>query len=70
MAKKAALFLILCYQKGISPLLPRSCRFEPSCSQYASEAIEKFGVPKGTLKAALRLLKCHPFHPGGFDPVR
>ncbi len=57
------------YQRGISPWLGPCCRFEPSCSQYASEAIERYGVVWGLTKSFLRLLKCHPFHPGGFDPV-
>lgn len=58
------------YQWWISPLLGPCCRFEPSCSQYAREAIERHGVLRGAGKACLRLLKCHPFHPGGFDPVK
>ncbi len=57
------------YQKFISPFLPQSCRFYPTCSQYAKEAIEKYGIKKGIFKAAKRLLKCHPFHPGGIDKV-
>lgn len=58
------------YQRWISPMLGPACRFEPSCSRYAADAIRHFGVLKGTGKACLRLLKCHPFHPGGEDPVR
>lgn len=57
------------YQLAISPLLPPSCRFSPSCSQYALEAITRHGALKGTWLAARRLVRCHPFHPGGFDPV-
>lgn len=58
------------YQRWISPLFPPACRFEPTCSQYAAEAIDKHGVLAGTGRAITRLLKCHPFHPGGFDPVK
>jgi uncharacterized protein len=61
--------LVRGYQLTISPLLPPSCRFTPSCSQYALEAITRHGAAKGTWLAARRLVRCHPFHPGGFDPV-
>ena len=61
--------LVRGYQLVISPLLPPSCRFMPSCSQYALEAIVRHGAVKGTWLAARRLVRCHPFHPGGFDPV-
>jgi uncharacterized protein len=57
------------YQLLISPLLPPSCRFTPSCSQYALEAVTRHGALRGTWLAARRLARCHPFHPGGFDPV-
>lgn len=57
------------YQRGISPLLPPSCRFYPSCSAYAVEALEKHGAAKGSWLAAKRLCRCHPFNPGGYDPV-
>jgi uncharacterized protein len=57
------------YQKFISPALPPSCRFYPSCSQYAIEAIARHGALRGSWLAARRLARCHPFHPGGFDPV-
>jgi putative membrane protein insertion efficiency factor len=57
------------YQLLVSPLLPPSCRFSPSCSQYALEAIGRHGALKGSWLAARRLARCHPFHPGGFDPV-
>lgn len=57
------------YRKFISPLKPPSCRFYPTCSQYALEAIEIHGVFKGGWLAAKRISKCHPFHPGGLDPV-
>jgi putative membrane protein insertion efficiency factor len=61
--------LVRGYQLIISPLLPPSCRFMPSCSQYALEAIVRHGAVRGTWLAARRLVRCHPFHPGGFDPV-
>ena len=67
--KYVFVFLITSYQKLISPLLPPTCRFYPTCSQYAKEALIKHGFAKGTFFALKRLLKCHPFHPGGFDPV-
>lgn len=56
------------YKRYLSPLLPRACRFEPSCSEYAYGAILKYGPWRGSVKAAGRLLRCHPFHPGGVDP--
>jgi len=68
--KRALIRVIKTYQKFISPLLPLSCRFYPSCSQYASDAINKHGSLKGLLLATFRILKCHPFHPGGYDPVK
>jgi len=61
--------LIRGYQRFISPALPPSCRFYPSCSQYALEAVTRHGALKGGWLAARRLARCHPFHPGGFDPV-
>ncbi|MFH1097846.1 MAG: membrane protein insertion efficiency factor YidD [Candidatus Desantisbacteria bacterium] len=69
MIKKGFLRLIRIYQRLFSPLLPPSCRFFPTCSQYAHEAVSKHGLWKGTWKSIKRLLKCHPFHPGGYDPV-
>jgi len=57
------------YRKYISPLKPPSCRFYPTCSAYALEAIEVHGAAKGTWLAAKRIGRCHPFHPGGYDPV-
>ncbi|MFB3904338.1 MAG: membrane protein insertion efficiency factor YidD [Acidobacteriota bacterium] len=61
--------LIRVYQKVISPLLPRACRFHPSCSEYMCQAIQKFGVVKGSWLGIKRVSRCHPWHPGGFDPV-
>jgi len=57
------------YQKGISPLYPPRCRYIPTCSQYALEAVEKYGAVKGTFLATKRILRCNPFHKGGYDPV-
>jgi putative membrane protein insertion efficiency factor len=67
--KMALISGIRFYQKGISPLLPRSCRFYPTCSEYALEALERFGAFKGLYLALRRLLRCHPFQRGGYDPV-
>ncbi|NEO52314.1 MAG: membrane protein insertion efficiency factor YidD [Okeania sp. SIO3B5] len=61
--------LIKGYKIFISPMLPPSCRFQPTCSEYAMEAIERFGIFKGGRMAVMRILRCHPFHPGGYDPV-
>jgi putative membrane protein insertion efficiency factor len=67
--KFIALILVRFYQKILSPLLPPSCRFVPSCSQYAVEAISHFGFFKGGWLAATRIARCHPLNPGGYDPV-
>jgi uncharacterized protein len=67
--KQVFLALIRFYQKWISRFLPSSCRFYPSCSEYTFQAIEKYGVLKGGWMGVLRIGRCHPFHPGGFDPV-
>jgi hypothetical protein len=64
-----AKFLIRAYQYLVSPVLPPSCRFTPTCSQYAYEAVSRYGAMRGGLMAVKRLLRCHPFHPGGYDPV-
>ncbi|GGH98671.1 MULTISPECIES: membrane protein insertion efficiency factor YidD [Mammaliicoccus] len=61
--------LIRLYQRYISPLTPPTCRFQPTCSNYAVEAISEYGVLKGTWLGTKRILKCHPFHAGGYDPV-
>ena len=67
--KQIALLLIRFYQRCISPLFPAKCRFYPTCSAYAFTAIERFGFFRGGWLALRRILKWHPFHPGGFDPV-
>ena len=63
------IFIIKIYQKIISPLLEPRCRFYPTCSEYAKEAILKKGILKGLFLSIKRILKCHPFHPGGYDPI-
>ena len=67
--KKAMLGVIRFYRGAISPYTPAACRFTPTCSAYAQEAIEKYGACKGGYLAMRRILRCHPFHPGGYDPV-
>ncbi|MBR3623006.1 MAG: membrane protein insertion efficiency factor YidD [Selenomonadaceae bacterium] len=67
--KKALLFCIDCYRKYLSPLKPPVCRFYPSCSAYAYEAIEKYGALKGLYLGIKRILRCNPFCKGGYDPV-
>lgn len=67
--KQLLLGLIKFYRKYISPMTPPACRFHPTCSQYGLEAIETHGAMKGAYLTVKRILKCHPFHPGGFDPV-
>lgn len=57
------------YKRFVSPWLPAACRFYPTCSEFAAEAVEQHGAFRGSLRAVWRLLRCHPFHPGGFDPV-
>jgi putative membrane protein insertion efficiency factor len=66
---KVALFLIRAYQLCLSPLIPSCCRFAPTCSQYAAEALQRYGFCRGSYLSLRRLLRCHPFHPGGWDPV-
>lgn len=68
--KRFALAAIGAYRRWVSPALPRRCRYEPSCSAYAQESIQRFGFWRGGLLAAWRLLRCNPFSNGGFDPVR
>ncbi|MGI6557217.1 MAG: membrane protein insertion efficiency factor YidD [Eubacteriaceae bacterium] len=67
--QKICLILIRGYQRVISPLFPRHCRFYPTCSAYCYEAIAKYGPFKGGLLGLKRILRCHPFNPGGYDPV-
>ena len=67
--KEAAIAALKFYKRFISPCLPPVCRFEPTCSVYMREAIEKKGLVKGIFLGVRRLLKCHPFNEGGFDPV-
>ncbi len=69
MIARAALLAISLYRRAISPLLPPACRFYPSCSQYAAEAIQKHGLVAGGMLSLRRLSRCHPWHPGGLDPV-
>ena len=67
--KRLLLSSIAAYQRRVSPLFPRRCRYEPTCSAYAVESVSRFGAIRGTLLAAWRLLRCNPFSHGGFDPV-
>ncbi|HEX2096769.1 MAG TPA: membrane protein insertion efficiency factor YidD [Solirubrobacterales bacterium] len=67
--KRLLLGAIRAYQRWLSPLLPRRCKYEPTCSAYGSEAIRRFGALRGGLLAAWRILRCNPFSHGGFDPV-
>jgi len=67
--KQIAMAMIRAYQILVSPLLGPHCRFTPSCSRYAAEALAKYGFWKGSWLAGRRLLRCHPFAPGGYDPV-
>jgi len=68
-AKRLALGALRGYKRFISPIVPPSCRFTPTCSEYAAEAIEKHGILHGGRLAVLRLLRCGPWHPAGYDPV-
>jgi putative membrane protein insertion efficiency factor len=67
--KTIALQLLRAYKWVLSPLLPPSCRYVPTCSEYAAEAVDRYGVLRGGLMAAWRVLRCHPFVKGGYDPV-
>jgi putative membrane protein insertion efficiency factor len=69
MIRKAILSVIWFYKKAVSPYLPGSCRYYPTCSSYAMEAVRKYGALKGSYLAFKRILRCHPFHQGGYDPV-
>lgn len=68
--RTALIFILVGYRKAISPLFPPACRFYPSCSVYTQEAIQKFGVWRGVVYGTGRLIRCHPWHPGGYDPVK
>jgi putative membrane protein insertion efficiency factor len=65
---RAAVAVLAVYQRLVSPFLPQSCRFAPTCSEYARQALTGHGVLRGSALAFVRLMKCHPFHPGGWDP--
>ena len=69
MIKTLLITLIKGYRLLISPLFPPDCRFHPTCSQYAIEALETFGIIQGSWLALKRILRCHPYHPGGYDPI-
>ena len=66
---KCALCALTFYKRQISPAVPPSCRYSPTCSEYAMQAIEKYGLRKGGWLALKRISRCNPFHPGGYDPV-
>ena len=68
-ARRVALAPVLAYQRFVSPLFPRRCKYEPTCSRYAVEAVRELGVIRGGLVAAWRLLRCNPWSHGGYDPV-
>ena len=67
--KRSLVLLIRLYQKIISPLKGQTCRFYPTCSEYSIQALQKYGFIVGSWKSIKRILKCHPFHPGGHDPI-
>ncbi|UCH82276.1 MAG: membrane protein insertion efficiency factor YidD [Nitrospiraceae bacterium] len=67
--KALVLFAFNIYRKCISPFLPQSCRFHPSCSTYCSAAVERYGIARGGWLSFKRIMKCHPLHPGGYDPL-
>jgi putative membrane protein insertion efficiency factor len=68
--QKAVIATLRLYKRFVSPILPSACRFSPTCSEYMIEAVGKYGVLRGVGRGLLRLLRCHPLHAGGFDPVR
>lgn len=68
--RKVVVLALRAYKIFLSPLLPSACRFHPTCSDYMREAVEKHGVVRGICLGGKRLLRCHPFHAGGYDPVR
>lgn len=68
--RQTVIALLRLYKRYLSPILPSACRFHPTCSEYMLEAVSKYGVMRGVAMGCRRLLRCHPFHAGGFDPVR
>jgi putative membrane protein insertion efficiency factor len=68
--QRVVIALLRCYKLFLSPLLPSACRFYPTCSEYTLDAVRKHGSARGVWMGLRRLLRCHPFHEGGFDPVR
>jgi len=68
--RKVVIASLSLYKRFLSPLLPSACRYRPTCSEYMIEAVDKYGVWRGVWMGTLRVLRCHPFHEGGFDPVR
>lgn len=68
--KSVVIQLLAAYKRFLSPLLPSACRFHPTCSEYMMEAVRRYGTAHGVWLGTRRLLRCHPFHAGGFDPVR
>jgi len=69
-ARSAVVLLLRVYKRLVSPWLPPSCRYVPTCSEYAVEAVERYGAVRGSWKAMTRVLRCHPFAKGGYDPVQ
>jgi len=68
--RKFVISILRFYKKFISPALPDSCRFYPTCSEYAVAAVEKYGILKGSIKSIYRIIRCNPFNKGGYDPVK
>jgi uncharacterized protein len=68
--RKTIVALLRLYKRYLSPILPSACRFHPTCSEYMLEAVSRYGAMRGVAMGFRRLLRCHPFHAGGFDPVR